>query len=189
MEKHSEKLKNKLLEIYSNPNLNADELYNFIIYKQCNQDIESKYNVYLNNLCLYLYYKNNSLQTLTKNVLPFELESGLSFDLFCEQLEKYKLYKFKNAIWQEDTYYDLISRALVNRDRVIKSDGWKAIQKSNLENTENNPNENFAYNIYLPIANESLELFPMRFLAKCSGRKVDYDFKINDVDELVDLIM
>lgn len=36
MEKHSEKLKNKLLEIYSQPNLNADELYNFIIYKQCN---------------------------------------------------------------------------------------------------------------------------------------------------------
>lgn len=180
MEKHSEKLKNKLLEIYSQPNLNADELYNFIIYKQCNQDIESKYNSYLNNLCLYLYYKNNSLQTLTKNVLPFELERGLSFDLFCTQLEKYKSYEFQNSILQGDTYYDLIFRALVNRNRVIKSGGWKAIQKSNLENTENNLNDNFAYKIYLPIANESLELFSMRFLAKCSGRNVDYDFKIND---------
>ena len=121
MEKHSEKLKNKLLEIYSQPNLNADELYNFIIYKQCNQDIESKYNSYLNNLCLYLYYKNNSLQTLTKNALPFKIESGLSFDLFCTQLEKYKSYEVQNSILQGDTYYDLIFRVLVNRNRVIKS--------------------------------------------------------------------
>lgn len=137
MEKHSEKLNNKLLEIYSQPNLNADELYNFIIYKQCNQDIESRYNSYLNNLCLYLYlyYKNNSLQTLTKNILPFELERGLSFDMFCTQLEKYKSHEFQNSILQGDTDYDLIFRALVNRNRVIKSDGWKAIQKSNLENT------------------------------------------------------
>lgn len=112
--------------------------------------------------------------------MPFELERDLSFDSFCEQLEKYKLYNFKNSICQGDTYYDLIFRALVNRNRVIISDGWKAIQKSNLENTENSLNENFAYKIYLPIANESLELFSMRFLAKCSGRNVNYDFKIND---------
>lgn len=100
--------------------------------------------------------------------------------MFCTQLEKYKSYEFQNSILQGDTYYDLIFRALVNRNRVIKSDGWKAIQKSNLENTENSLNKNFAYKIYLPIANESLELFSMRFLAKCSGKNVDYDFKIND---------
>lgn len=180
MERYSENLKNKLLEIYSQPNLDADDLYKFIIYKKCNQDIKSKYNSYLNNLCLYLYYKTSNLQALTKIVLPFELERGLSFDLFCVQLEKYKLYEFQNSFLQRDTYYDLIFRALVNRNRVIKSDGWKAIQKNNLENTKNNLNENFAYKIYLPIANESLELFSMRFLAKCNGRNVDYDFKIND---------
>lgn len=34
MERYSENLKNKLLEIYSQPNLDADDLYKFIIYKK-----------------------------------------------------------------------------------------------------------------------------------------------------------
>lgn len=180
MNSHLDKLKNKLLEIYLHPKLNADELYNFIIYKKCNQIIKSKYTSYLNNLCLYLYYRNNNLQSLTKNVLPFELEKGLPFDLFCIQLEKYKLYKIQDSIINEDTYYDLIFRSLINRNRIIKVNGWKAIQKNNLENSENSLNESFSYKIYLPIANESLELFSIIFLAKCIKKNVAYDFKIND---------
>ena len=46
-------------------------------------------------------------------------------------------------------------------------------------NQDNNFNENIAYKIYLPIAHESLEIFSMRFLVKCSGTNVDYDFNIN----------
>ena len=181
MNDHLENLKNKLLEIYSNPNLTPDDLYEFLICKQSTENIYSKYNLLLNNLYLYLYYKHNLLQSLTKNTLPFEITRNLSFDLFCNELEKYKLYKF-DSIFPNDNYYNLITRSLVNHNKIIEDSNWKFIQKNALENT--NDNENFAYKIYLPIANQSLELFTMKFLAKCHRDKINYDFKINNNEGL-----
>ena len=181
MNDHLENLKNKLLEIYSIPNLTLDYLYEFLICKQSNERIYSKYNLYLNNLYLYLYYQNNSLQSLTKNTLPFEITRNLPFDLFCNELEKYKLYKFDSLI-PNDNYYNLIIRALVNRNKIIEDSNWKFIQKNALENT--NDNENFTYKIYLPISNQSLELFTMKFLAKCHREKINYDFKINNNEDI-----
>lgn len=96
-----------------------------------------------------------------------------------EMLEKYKLYDFNNPILDSDNFYNLVSRSLRNREKLIESFEWKAFQKDKLENKILN-NQNFLYKIYLSVPNECLEQFAMRLLANCVSKKVDYDFKINN---------
>ncbi len=179
MEKYFERLKNKLLEIYQAKDLDADSIYNMIISESEGKNINSNFSEALNNLCLYLYYKENDLQSLTKNELPFNIEKGLDFKDFCEWLNKYKLYSFSGLI-KDDNYYNLISRALSNRGNVIESFEWKAFHKDRLENKTSTTSPNFSYKIYLPIANDSLEYFALRLLGKCVGKNINYDFKINN---------
>ncbi len=180
MEKYFERLKSKLLEIYQAKDLDADYIYNMIISESEGKNIKSNFSEDLNNLCLYLYYKENDLQALTKSELPFNIEKGLDFKDFCEWLNKYKLYYSFSELIKDDNYYDLISRALSNRGKVIESFDWKSFQKDRLENKTSTTSPNFSYKIYLPIANDSLEYFALRLLGKCVGKNIDYDFKINN---------
>ena len=183
MEKNYNMLKSKLLEIYNIPNLSSDEIYDTLLCHASNEPIMSKYHNLLYSLCLYLYHQKNNIETLSKHQLPFSIRQDISFDLFYEELEKYKLYSFENSVIPNDTYYNLIFRALFNKGKVINEDNWVAIQKNSLENKEVK-DDSFAYKIYLPIANESLELFSMKLISKCINRHIDYDFKINNDESI-----
>ena len=96
MEKKSEKLKNKLLEIYSQPNLNADE-YIKIIETVIKNDSKIKinydqhhllalpYNDYI-SIAPYIDYKGESFSSIICNEICELRKSSTSFDVFYQSV-------------------------------------------------------------------------------------------------------
>lgn len=183
MEEYFKRLKEMLSPIYESGKGGPDSIYESLIIKHEREEIHSQYSNVLNNMCLYLCYKSNGLDSLTSRPLPFSIESGLDFISFSEKLEQLKLYHFHNEIIGDDNYYNLLCRALDNKRRIVTNLSWKSFSKSNLEGDENSSHSDFTYKLYVPVSNSSLEHFATRLLAKCSGKNIDYDFKINDVSE------
>jgi len=182
MDFYFERLKKELknayyldMDFFENPN----RVYNRISKKISDVGFNNTYNDLFCAFCLYIYNKTDSLQTLTSQKLPVEIKKGEEPNEFFNKLKQCDKYPIEKSFYPNDNYCKMLFRCLASRKKIDDEYYWIGISKKNLEST-NNPGLPPTYQIYLPIANESLHKFISIFFPLCEGRNIDYHFKINN---------